>query len=171
MLTRASVLLRRQDGGRQQLERVLEVQRAQLGRRARVELGQPLDRPAAPAPSVSSASPPVHGTGLRWPAVDAVHMDVVELRELRDPDRAALAALLARADAADGHPALPEPQLLAVTHPVTEAPSRGGPPRARPRRGRELAGCAFVTPAQRRLRPCSTSSSTRRPRRGRSRPH
>ncbi len=43
-------------------------------------------------------------------------MDVVELDGLAGPERAALAALVARVTAAAGHPPLPDPELLVVTH-------------------------------------------------------
>jgi mycothiol synthase len=43
-------------------------------------------------------------------------VDVRAVTDLNDARRRAIAALLARADAADGHPALPEPQLLAASH-------------------------------------------------------
>ncbi len=77
-----------------------------------------------------------------------VHLDVVELHDLRDPDRADLVALLARAGAADGHPALPEPQLLAVTHPLSDGtePAEGHLVLARDEKA--LTGCAFVTVAK-----------------------
>ena len=64
--------LRGQDGGRQQLERVLEVQRAQLGRRARVAPPPGARRPGGPGPSAVLG----FATGSRYrvtlAAVDAV---------------------------------------------------------------------------------------------------
>ena len=75
-------------------------------------------------------------------------MRVVDLADLGASDRAALTTLLGRAAAASDHPALPEPQLLALTHP-------SGPPHA----GRlvlagagaaareALTGCAVLSPA------------------------
>jgi mycothiol synthase len=77
--------------------------------------------------------------------VDVVDMTVVDLAELSDPDRAALAELLARAAAADDHPPLPEPQMLAVTR------SRGPRAKGRTVLAREvggLVGCAFLSPAR-----------------------
>jgi mycothiol synthase len=70
-------------------------------------------------------------------------MAVVDLRELPASARAALLALLERADATHDHPALPEPQLLAVTH-GTEAPH--GERLVLARRGPELLGCALLSP-------------------------
>ena len=74
-----------------------------------------------------------------------VEMAVVELAELAAPDRSSLGALLERAAAAHDHPALPEPQLLALTHP-------GGTPHdgrlVLVRSGGELAGCAVLSPAR-----------------------
>ena len=74
--------------------------------------------------------------------------DLTELTERADPavpDRSSLGALLERAAAAHDHPALPEPQLLALTHP-------GGTPHdgrlVLARRGGELAGFALLSPAR-----------------------
>jgi mycothiol synthase len=70
---------------------------------------------------------------------------VVELAELAAPDRSSLGALLERAAAAHDHPALPEPQLLALTQ-------AGGTPHdgrlVLVRNGAELAGCAVLSPAR-----------------------
>jgi mycothiol synthase len=80
-------------------------------------------------------------------------MTVVDLRELPAPDRAALRALLESAGAARQHPALPEPQLLAVTQ-RTEAPDGERVVLARHGNGAgsgsgaELAGCAVLSPAR-----------------------
>ena len=78
-------------------------------------------------------------------------MAVVELAELAEPvelgasDRSSLGALLERAATAHDHPALPEPQLLALTHP-------GGTPHdgrlVLARSGGELAGFALLSPAR-----------------------
>jgi len=46
---------------------------------------------------------------------------VVDLQELDPAERAALTALLERAGADSGHPPLPEPQQLAITHPTGPA--------------------------------------------------
>jgi mycothiol synthase len=72
-------------------------------------------------------------------------MTVVDLAELGDPDRALLAELLARAAAADGHPPLPEPQMLALTRP-RETRAAGRIVLAREVGG--LAGGAFLSPAR-----------------------
>ena len=74
-------------------------------------------------------------------------MTVVALRELPASDSASLRALLDRAAAALRHPALPEPQLLAVTH-HGEAPAGERIVLARDSDGKELAGCAFLSPAR-----------------------
>ena len=78
-------------------------------------------------------------------------MAVVELAELAEPvelgasDRSSLSALLERAATARDHPPLPEPQLLALTHP-------GGTPHdgrlVLARSGGELAGFALLSPAR-----------------------
>ncbi len=72
-------------------------------------------------------------------------MAVVDLRALPAPDRATLRALLARADAANDHPPLPEPQQLAVTH-VAEAPD--GERIVVARQGADMAGVALLSPAR-----------------------
>jgi mycothiol synthase len=72
-------------------------------------------------------------------------MAVVDLRALTAPDRAALLALVERADAARDHPPLPEPQLLAVTH-VAEAAH--GERVVLARHGADLVGSALLSPAQ-----------------------
>jgi mycothiol synthase len=72
-------------------------------------------------------------------------MAVVDLRALPAPDQAALRALLARANTANDHPPLPEPQQLAVSH-VAEAPD--GERIVVARRGSELAGAALLSPAR-----------------------
>jgi mycothiol synthase len=78
--------------------------------------------------------------------VDAdVDLDVVALSELRDTDRAAVAALLDRSAAPDGHPALPEPQLTAVTRPGAVR-SDGRVVLARDEAG--LEGLAVLSPAR-----------------------
>ncbi len=80
-----------------------------------------------------------------------MEMAVVELAELAGPvelgasDRSSLGALLERAATAHDHPALPEPQLLALTHP-------GGTPHdgrlVLARSGGELAGFALLSPGR-----------------------
>jgi mycothiol synthase len=77
-----------------------------------------------------------------------MEMAVVELDEvlaLRASHRSSLGALLERAATAHDHPALPEPQLLALTHP-------GGTPHegrlVLARSGGELAGFALLSPAR-----------------------
>jgi mycothiol synthase len=72
-------------------------------------------------------------------------MAVVDLRALPAPDRASLRSLLGRADAANDHPPLPEPQQLAVSH-VAEAPD--GERIVVARQGIELAGVALLSPAR-----------------------
>jgi mycothiol synthase len=71
-------------------------------------------------------------------------MAMVNLQELRPTERAALTALLERAGAESGHPPLPEPQLLAITHPGGTA-HEGRIVLAR--RGDSLAGFAVLSPA------------------------
>jgi len=74
-----------------------------------------------------------------------VQLSVVDLGDQSDGDRAALAALLARADAADGHPALPEPQLRDLTRlDAVRATERVVLARA----GHGVAGCAVLSPAK-----------------------
>jgi mycothiol synthase len=78
--------------------------------------------------------------------VDAdADLDVVALSELNDTDRAALVALLDRSAAPDGHPALPEPQLTAVTRPGAVR-SDGRIVLARHQAG--LEGFAVLSPAR-----------------------
>jgi mycothiol synthase len=72
-------------------------------------------------------------------------MTVVDLRELPAPDRSALVALLDRVSAASDHPALPEPQALAVTR-HAEAPP--GERVILVRYGAELLGFAVLSPAR-----------------------
>jgi len=87
-------------------------------------------------------------TGSRYRVTLAdvdVEMAVVDLDDLGDPDRAALSALLARAGVADGHPALPEPQLLDLTR-RNAVPSRDRIVLARTEN--EVAGCAVLSPAK-----------------------
>jgi mycothiol synthase len=72
-------------------------------------------------------------------------MVVVGLQELGPTERAALTALLERAGAERGHPALPEPQLLAITHPAATA-HEGRIVLAD--RGESLAGFAMLSPAR-----------------------
>ncbi len=71
-------------------------------------------------------------------------MRVVDVADLRAPDRAALTVLLQRAGAARNHPALPEPQLLALTHP-SDPPHVGRLVLADP--GEQLVACAVLSPA------------------------
>jgi len=77
--------------------------------------------------------------------VDVERMVTVDLDHLDDTDRAELSALLDRAGAAGGHPALPEPQLLAATHPGA-APAEDRVVLARDRG--VLVGFALLSPAQ-----------------------
>jgi mycothiol synthase len=72
-------------------------------------------------------------------------MAVVDLRALPAPDRAALRALLERANAANDHPPLPEPQHLAVSH-AAEAPE--GDRIVLAREGTGLLGFALLSPAR-----------------------
>jgi mycothiol synthase len=76
-------------------------------------------------------------------AVDALDTAVTDLRELSEPVRAAMLALLERADAAHDHPPLPEPQLLAVTHGAAAAHDDRV---VLARRGARLVGCALLSP-------------------------
>ena len=70
-------------------------------------------------------------------------MAVVDLQDLPASERAALLALLGRADAAHGHPPLPEPQMLAATH---GAEALHGERLVLARHGNELLGCALLSP-------------------------
>jgi mycothiol synthase len=72
-------------------------------------------------------------------------MAVADVRALPAPDQAALRALLARANTANDHPPLPEPQKLAVSH-VAEAPD--GERIVVARRGSEMVGIALLSPAR-----------------------
>ena len=87
-------------------------------------------------------------TGSRYRVTLAhvrVQMGVVDLGELSDPDRTALASLLARADEADGHPALPEPQLRQLIRPDAGG-AAGRTVVAHDERG--IVGCALLSPAK-----------------------
>jgi mycothiol synthase len=77
--------------------------------------------------------------------VDVEDMVVVDLNDLGDAGRDSLNALVARAGAAGDHPALPEPQLLALTHPDT-ARAEGRTVLARDEG--ELVGLALLSPAK-----------------------
>jgi len=74
-------------------------------------------------------------------------MDVVgnDLAGLSAGDRAALVGLLARAEDADGHPPLPEPERVAVESPGRVAGIRLVTAR---RADGTLAGCALLSPAR-----------------------
>jgi mycothiol synthase len=76
---------------------------------------------------------------------DALDIAVHTLRQLAGPDQAALRALVQRASAASDHPALPEPQALAVAH-VAEAPD--GERVVLARVGADLVGMALLSPAR-----------------------
>jgi mycothiol synthase len=77
--------------------------------------------------------------------VDDLQMTVVDLRELPAPERSALIALLHRASSASDHPALPEPQFLAVSQ-LAEAPP--GERVLLVRFAEELLGFAVLSPAR-----------------------
>ncbi|MGO8860805.1 MAG: mycothiol synthase [Acidimicrobiales bacterium] len=79
-------------------------------------------------------------------------MNVLVLRELDAGQLSDLAALLARCEQADGHPALAEPQRMAVSRPDLAVP---GTPHGAPGvqvllayEGPALVGCAVLTPGQ-----------------------
>jgi mycothiol synthase len=72
-------------------------------------------------------------------------MAVVDLKELGPSERAVLTALLQRAGAESGHPPLPEPQELAITHPARAA-HEGRIVLAGT--GEALAGFAVLSPAR-----------------------
>jgi len=72
-------------------------------------------------------------------------MAVADVADLRDADLTALAALLTRADAVDGHPAFPEPQRLDLTEPRGAAPDERA---VLARQGHALVGCALLSPAK-----------------------
>jgi len=87
-------------------------------------------------------------TGSRYRVTLAdvdVQMAVVDLGDLSDPDRAALASLLARADEADAHPPLPEPQFLELTRPH---PGGAAGRTVLARDEDAIAGCALLSPAK-----------------------
>ena len=87
-------------------------------------------------------------TGSRYRVTLAdvdVQMAVVDLGDLSDPDRAALASLLARADEADAHPPLPEPQFLELTRPH---PGGAAGRTILARDEDAIAGCALLSPAK-----------------------
>jgi mycothiol synthase len=71
-------------------------------------------------------------------------VNVLVLSELDETRRADLAALLARCEAADGHPALAEPQRAAVAE---KEFGRDGSHAILAYAGTTLIGCAIVTPA------------------------
>ncbi len=73
-------------------------------------------------------------------------MDVVPLREIDGTRRAALTALVRRADAADDHPPLPEPQYHALVEDGAAAGHDGWLVAAE--RGGAPAGFALLTPAR-----------------------
>jgi mycothiol synthase len=72
-------------------------------------------------------------------------VDVVALTDIDDARRAGLAALAGRAEAADGHPPLPEPQRLAITR---EGEAAHGARAVLAEEGASLIGCALLTPAR-----------------------
>jgi len=87
-------------------------------------------------------------TGSRYRVTLAhVHVQVgaVDLDDLSDPDRTALASLLARVDEADGHPPLPEPQLRQLTRAQTGG-AAGRSVVAHDESG--IVGCALLSPAK-----------------------
>jgi mycothiol synthase len=75
----------------------------------------------------------------------AVDFEQVEMAELRAPDRAALAALVERSSRANGHPALPEPQKLALVAPEEPPP---GWRLVLARRSDELVAVALLSSAR-----------------------
>ena len=143
MFTRASVLCADRMVAASSWNGILEVQRAQLGGGARIDLGQPLDGEAGPAlrcpglrhrftvPGyVGRSGRSGHGGGR--PAGAAPR------RSGRRSSRCS-SGLRAASD----HPALPEPQVLAVTH-RAEAPH--GERLVLARQGAALVGCAMLSP-------------------------
>lgn len=87
-------------------------------------------------------------TGSRYRVTLAcvdVEMAVADPDDLSDQDRAALSALVARAGVADGHPALPEPQVADLTRP---RPGRAKGRIVLARDDDGLAGCALLSPAK-----------------------
>ncbi len=77
--------------------------------------------------------------------MDALHETVVDLREVPAPVRTSLLSLLERVAAVTGHPPLPEPQLLAVSHP---AEASHGERVILARHGTDLVACAVLSPAR-----------------------
>jgi mycothiol synthase len=72
-------------------------------------------------------------------------VDVVALSEIGGARRDGLAALVRRAEAADGHPPLPEPQRLALTR---DGEAAHGMRAVLAERAGALAGCALLTPSR-----------------------
>ena len=72
-------------------------------------------------------------------------MDVVALTDLDGARRDSLGSLVVRADAADGHPPLPEPQRLAITR---DGEAAHGVWAVLAAREGTLWGCALLTPAR-----------------------
>ena len=140
--------LGRQDGRRQQLERVLEIQRAQLVGRARVALGQALDGQAGPTlrcPGLRHRLTVPGYVGRQWTLRRAGHGGRRPRATCPRPIVRSLNALLGRANAASDHPPLPEPQLLAVTHPRRRRTASAS---CWPAQGTELAGLRPSLPAR-----------------------
>ena len=106
-------------------------------------LGQAFDGQSGPPLGVRGF-PPVQGTGLRWPGGRSGH-DGGGPQGLPAAERSALVALLDRASTAVDHPALPEPQFLAVTR-HAEAPP--GERIVLVRYQTELLGFAVLSPAR-----------------------
>ena len=72
-------------------------------------------------------------------------MDVVALTDLDGARRDSLGSLVVRADAADGHPPLPEPQRLAITR---DGEAAHGVLAVLAERDGTLWGCALLSPAR-----------------------
>ena len=139
--------LGRQDGGRQELERVVRSPGRTApwpcpgyssARRSTVRRARPFGCPGA--------SPPVHGTGLRWPQWTLLDIETA-CRPRRWPRRRRAATPSARPGAgrASGRRPPAAGRTAAAAAPARRDAARRAP-RAGPRRG-GLVGCAFITPA------------------------
>ena len=160
--------LGRQDGGRQQLEGILEVQRAQLGGGARVDLGQALDGQAGPALRCPGLRHRFTVPGYVGRSGRCGHGGGRAAGAARTRSGVPHALLGAGRARASDHPPLPEPQLLAVTHPAEAPPGRAASCWPATWEGARWGAPSSPPPAT--ARPCCTWWSTRPRGRPRSRP-
>ena len=159
MLTRASVLWADRMVAARSWNGILEVQRAQLGGGAGIDLGQALDGEAGPTfrcPGLRHRFTVPGYVGAQW---TLVHMAVVELRELPAPDQASLRrSWRASGRAAATTRPCPSRSCCAVTHPAEASPDER---LVLARRGKELVGVRRALARPRRLDRRSTWWSTR----------